>query len=70
MEQQGRGREEVISTSYTVSNAMQYDGKIGKAKRGKQLVLVLSTFKPEIEGEYRFQLWYKQKQGKVQMTRL
>jgi len=65
-----RNRKEVIETGYTVANSVQYDGKITKAKRGKQLVLVLSTFKAEVEADFKFQLWYKQKQGKVQMTRL
>jgi hypothetical protein len=44
--------DSVVETGYQVANHVDFDGALRKPKRGKQFVLVLSTFRPECEAEF------------------
>lgn len=43
-----------FETGYNVSNSVYYDGAVKKCTRGKQYVLILSTFEQNLEGDYKF----------------
>lgn len=54
---------------YTVTNSINFDGKLRKPKAGKHFVLLMTSFEPDHEAKFKLTLWYKKTQGKVIMHR-